>query len=524
MRTDTDENRRQPNVLVIITDQQRADHVGFAGNTVVRTPNLDRLADRSRVFDRAYVANPVCSPNRSTLITGRMPSSHGVIFNDRALEWGSNTFVRSLRDAGYRTGLIGKSHLQLSMDRQVVPDLGSDARADGYPDEMYSWEFTERYDGDDDPGSPDDYYGFDHVEFSTDHGARMAGHHLRWALAKGAKREDVCPPMSADAPGDRRSEHWWQIYRPPYAPELHSTAFVGERTVAFIDDAHSQAKPWMAWMAFPDPHHPLTPPGEWFDRHDPADMEVPPTFGDPLLDAPPYLRAIRDRREALYWPMPFGTEEPRLVQEAIAATYGMIEFIDHEVGRVLAHLEAIGVADDTIVVFTSDHGDIMGDHSLMVKGNIHYQGIVRVPLTVAGPGVVPGRSNALASSIDLAPTILDRCGLDGYRGIQGMSLTPLIDETSTSIRDHLLIEDDLDPAIADLVGNPTQMRTLITDDVRYTRDSLGFEQLFDLDADPHETEDRSTTDPRRSDLVGAMVDAMMHVDDNGGGVGRQRTG
>ncbi len=514
--------RRAPNVLVIITDQQRADHVGFAGNTAISTPHLDALAARGRVFDRAYVANPVCSPNRSSLLTGRMPSSHGVIFNDRALEWGSNTFVRSLRSAGYRTGLIGKSHLQLSVDRWAVPDLGADARGDGFADASYSWEFAERYDGDADPESPDDYYGFDHVEFATDHGARMAGHHLRWALAKGATKQDVVFPMGPDAPGDRRSERWWQIYRPPYEAELHSTAFVGERTVAFIDEAHAQDQPWMAWMSFPDPHHPLTPPGTWFDRHVPADIDLPATFGDPLTDAPPHLQAIRHRADAPFWPLPFGTDDPVLVQEAIAATYGMIEFVDHEVGRVLSHLEALGVADDTIVIFTSDHGDIMGDHSLMVKGNIHYQGVVRVPLCVTGPEIVPGRCSALVSSLDIAPTIMDRCGLEPFRGIQGSSLSPLLDGTSTSIRDHILIEDDLDPLIAQLTGNPARMRTLITADMRFTRDSLGCEQLFDLDIDPHESDDRARSHRRRGELTTALVDAMIAVDDIGAGVGRSR--
>ena len=203
--------RRPPNVLVVITDQQRADHVGFAGNPDLRTPNLDALAARSTVFDRAYVANPVCSPNRSSILTGRMPSSHGVIFNDRALPWGAETFVRPLREAGYRTALIGKSHLQLSVDREMVPRIGRDACADGFDNSVYGWEFAERFDGDEDPTPPADYYGFDHVEFATDHGARMAGHHLRWALAKGrhattsSTRWGPTAPGTAGPPGGGRS-------------------------------------------------------------------------------------------------------------------------------------------------------------------------------------------------------------------------------------------------------------------------------------------------------------------------------
>ena len=114
---------KRPNVLLILTDQQRADHTGFGGNEILRTPNLDALAARGTVFDRCYVANPICSPNRSTILTGRVPTAHGCIFNDRALPWTANTFARVLRGAGYRTALIGKSHLQagLSADQVFAP-------------------------------------------------------------------------------------------------------------------------------------------------------------------------------------------------------------------------------------------------------------------------------------------------------------------------------------------------------------------------------------------------------------------
>ncbi|MDH3683766.1 MAG: sulfatase-like hydrolase/transferase, partial [Acidimicrobiia bacterium] len=113
-----------PNVLFIITDQQRADHTGFSGNAVVRTPAVDALAARGTVFDNTWVSNPVCMPNRSTIMTGRMPTAHGVIFNDRSLDWNANTFVRVLRAAGYRTALIGKSHLQHGMSRNSVVPIG----------------------------------------------------------------------------------------------------------------------------------------------------------------------------------------------------------------------------------------------------------------------------------------------------------------------------------------------------------------------------------------------------------------
>ena len=254
-------------------------------------------------------------------------------------------------------------------------------------------------------------------------------------------------------------------------------------------------------------------------------MEVPSTFGDPLTDAAPHLQQIRGRREAIFWPMPFGTDDPVLVQEAIAATYGMIEFIDHEVGKVLDQLDALRIAENTIVIFTSDHGDVMGEHSLMNKGGIHYQSILRVPLTVAGPGVTPGRSAGLASSLDIAPTVLDMCGLEGHRGTQGSSLRDVLGGGEPLDRDHLLVEDDLPPQVAPHIGMPTNIRTIVADGVRFSRTSDGFEELYDLHNDPTESNNRVAEDPdRRNELVTAMVDAMMAADDSAGGVAGDRTG
>lgn len=512
-------NPNQPNVLVIITDQHRADHVGFGGNTVVRTPHLDALAARSTVFDRAYVANPVCSPNRSSIITGRMPSSHGVIFNDRSLGWGASTFVRSLRSAGYRTALIGKSHFQVGLDRHgIPPGPPVPAVGDAHPDEVYGYEFPERY-FDDDFVDPDDFYGFATIELALDHGARFGGHHLRWALERGASFDEVVVPMTNQAPGTRRSPRWWQIYQPPYAAELHSTNFVAERTMATIEEAAAGDQPWMVWASFPDPHHPMVPPGPWFDRHDPDDMEVPATFDDPLAEAPPHVQGIRAKGPRKMWPFPFGTDDRRLVQEALAATYGMIELIDDGVGRILATLDRVKASDNTIVVFTADHGDMMGDHGLMLKGNLHYQGVARVPLTIAAPGQAPGRSPALASSIDLAPTILDLCQVDAFDGLQGTPLTGILEDRSARVREALLIEDDMPPTLAPFLGVPTRMRTVVTETARYTRASDGSEQLFDLAQDPQELDDLSRRDQgRRNELRDLLLDQLMEADDMAGGV------
>ncbi|MCP4083791.1 MAG: sulfatase-like hydrolase/transferase [Actinomycetia bacterium] len=513
----------QPNILFIITDQHRADHVGFAGNDVVRTPNLDALADRGTVFENAWVANPICMPNRATIMTGRMPSAHGVIFNDRSLDWGANTHVRQFSEAGYRTALIGKSHLQHGMSRNSVHEVHAQAAvADPYEPGWNTFEDFERY-LDDTPEMPTSFYGFDHIELAIDHGARVSGHHLRWALDQGGRYEDLVVPYTDESPGNLRSDRWWQVYQAPYPEELHSTSFVADRTVAFIEEAAAAGQPWLAWASFPDPHHPICPPGDWFGRHDPADIDLPPSVDDPLTEATNYIQRVAriHPSKQRMWVQPCGVDgDHEMLRQAIAATYGMIEMIDDRVGQILAAVERLDQTRDTIVVFTSDHGDMMGDHGLMLKGSMHYQGTLRVPIVIADPRRDPARTTSLASSVDLGPTLLDLAGLAGYDGIQGTSLTPVLDDASVAVRDHVLVEDDLPHALAESRGtSPAKNRTIVAaDGLKYSRHSTGEDQLFDLVADPHEmTPIQRTDSARRAQMIERLADALMATDDDARG-------
>jgi arylsulfatase A-like enzyme len=507
------------NVLFIITDQQRADHNGFMGNPTLQTPNLDRLAASAMVFDNAWVANPVCMPNRATIMTGRMPTAHGVVFNDRSLDPGANTFVRRFRKSGYRTGLIGKSHLQHGMSKNaVVPFRGEASGRIPYAEGWNEIEDFERY-VDELPEDPKDFYGFEHIELSIDHGARIAGHHLQWALARGGRLEELLIDQDADAPGSDHSDHWRQIYRPPYPEELHSTTYVTERTVAFIEDAEAADTPWLAWCSFPDPHHPMTPPGQWFDMYRPNDMPLPESRHDPLDGAPEHLKIYagihpRDQRN---WVAPCGYGNDALLAEALAATYGMIGMIDNGIGTILERLESLGVRENTIVVFTSDHGDMMGDHGLFLKGFMHYRGTLQVPMLIDVPSLGPGRTQSLASSIDLGPTLMDLCGIKAYDGIQGTSLAPVLEDQDTTARDRVLIEDDIAVITSKLTPIPARTRTLLMSDYRYTRNSKGEEQLFDLATDPDEMHDLTDHDAARRHMLEALADAMMMADDSSRG-------
>ena len=507
---------KAPNVLFIITDQQRADHVGFMGNAVVRTPHLDALAARSTVFTNAWVTNPVCMPNRCSIMTGRMPTAHGVIFNDRTLDLSANTFVRRFRAAGYQTALIGKAHLQHGMSKNsMVPFRGESAIAPPYPEGWDQVEDFERY-IESVPAAPEDFYGFQQVELAIDHGARVSGHHLQWALGKGGCLEELLVDYAADAPGAHRSEHWWQIYQPPYDESLHSTEFVAERTEDFIRQASGGEAPWLAFCSFPDPHHPMTPPGDWFFRHKPEDMVLPASRTDDLQDAPAHLRLAanlhpRDQRD---WVTPCGYGSDELLAQAIAATYGMVEMIDDRIGRILACLQETGAADNTIIVFTSDHGDMMGDHGLLLKGFMHFRGTLQVPLMIHTPDTAARRTAALASSIDLGPTLMDLCGVDAYDGIQGISLAPLLGADVAAVRDYVLIEDDIADITAKLTPLPGKTRTLVTPTHRYTRNSKGEEQLFDLVNDPDEMRDLKNSDTlKRAEMLEQLTDALIAADD-----------
>ncbi len=527
------------NILFFCTDQHRADHLGFGGNETVRTPNLDALAARATVFDRAYVANPVCMPNRSSILTGRLPSAHGVVFNDRSLEWGANTFVRRLSAAGYRTQHVGKAHIQVHARHFFPAPDGAPVGELGWPEGWDHLESAPRY-RDHDPGVTEDFYGFDRAEFCLGHGAAIGGHHLRWALDRGLDPSTAGP--GPNGPADVRSDNWWQVMRPAYEEGLHSTEFVTARATDFIesvtasngrggqsgdgdsdnysDNYSTENQPWFLFASYPDPHHPFAPPGEWYDRHNPADMILPESFTDPVDDLPVHLRQMTAGTGAR-GPMRIGEAALR---DAMAAEYGSIELIDAGIGRVLGALERSGQADDTIVVFTADHGDMFGDHGFMLKGGMVFEGTTRVPLLISTPGSGdPGsRSSSLASSLDIGSTLLDLVGVDSYDGVQGVSLAPILDDPNATVRDHVLIEEDVPDYGIWENQVPAHSRTVVTDNARITRYSTGEGELYDLDADRGErrnlfdrvdgSEHRQHRDLRHH-MVDRLTDALVSASD-----------
>jgi arylsulfatase A-like enzyme len=358
---------------------------------------------------------------------------------------------------------------------------------------------------------PDDFYGFEDVSLTVNHSDICSGHYHQWLVERGVDPAALQGPAHAL----KQFEGWWQVYQPALAEDLYPSHYIAERSIEFLERAGEDDRPFFLQCSFPDPHHPFTPPGRYYDLYEPGEMELPETFHDPHTHSMPFYRKrLEHRGSQRAHVQPFAPTEDQL-RHALAAEYGMITLIDDCVGRVLAALERSGRADETVVVFTSDHGDMFGDHGMMLKAGMHYEGCTRVPLLIARPGAEPRRTQSLASSIDLPHTVLGLAGVPGFHGMQGHDLTPLLDDPSASVRDEVLVEED---EIFDLarLGCPLRMRTLITGDARLTLYS-GSEagELFDLKADPLELDNlhgRSAAG-LQAELVERLARRLMETDD-----------
>lgn len=515
-----EEERKAPNFILIMTDQQRADHVGFGGNGVLRTPHIDSIADSGMVFDRAHVSHPICQPNRSTIITGTMPSVHGTRFNGIPLDPRSNTFVRVLRAAGYNTALVGKSHLQNIGNRpELIPRVVDQTKKGDalLLDETGwdSWELEQRYDdASAEHEVPEDFYGFDSVDLVIDHADYAGGHYRLWL------REQGVDPAAMQGPDValETAEEWWQVYKPKMSPDLYPTAYVGMRSQEFLERAAADGRPFFLQMSFADPHHPFAPPGHYWDLYDPRQIPLPETFDDPHERSVGHYKAWVANRGSQTGPMTPWSPTAQQYRRAAAAEYGAITMIDDQVGRLLATLDRLGLRENTYLVFTSDHGDMFGEHGIMLKSSIHYNGTTHVPLVLAGPGIGSGRSGSLVGSIDIAPTVLELADLPQYHGMQGHSLVPLLDDPTVRLRDRLLIEEDNKTPFS-LTGRPLRMRTVLTDDARYTRyQGLDHGEFFDLSKDPNEMSNLfglpSAAD-RQRELEEALLTAVMEAADEG---------
>lgn len=435
----------RPNILWITTDQQRYDALGCMGNPHLRTPNLDRLAGEGALLRSAFVQNPVCTPSRASMLTGRYPRTTRCRQNGQTLPRDERLLPRILADAGYTCGLAGKLHLSA-----CHPDV-----LNGKPERRVD----------------DGYTVFD-------------WHHDHWPWAAYGEwlRERGGSPDFTPIDGVR------DVTTGP-ATELTSTAWACDCASRFITE-HAEG-PWFYSLNIFDPHHPFRIPSdrlkEWQGRVDSLPL---PVHGEKEWKSKPIWQEIDHGGSyggnGTPWEA-YSENDHRWIK---AAYYAMIEDIDTHVGNLLDQLERTGQAENTLVIFTSDHGELLGDHGIYLKGPHSYDCSVRVPLILRRPAHITAGlvSDALVELIDLAPTIMEATGLPAEPGMQGQSLTPLLQGKTETHRDDVLCEY----YNANFHHEPRAWTTMIrTEDRKLVRaHGQPDGELYDLTADPNELENR----------------------------------
>lgn len=486
----------KPNLLLITTDQQHFHTIRALGNSVIRTPNLDRLVREGVAFERAYVANPVCSPSRSSIITGQYPSRHKCWNIGVALDSNVRTIGDELREAGYRTGLFGKAHFQ---------PVGAKDSFEARP-HIHDRAFWKRWNG--------PYYGFQRAELVHGHADEDLAHGMHYGVWLEERGVD---PKRYFGPDGGYREGSWDI-----PEELHYTRWTADRAMAFMEEGTADGSPFFAWCSFQDPHNAYLCPEPWNSMYAAGDM---PPFHEregEMEDKPAIHRHLIEGRlnefsvgatkdpshdtagiQCLgHTNASIGTDRAK---RWLASYYAMISLIDHHVGRMLDKLDELGVADNTLIVFTSDHGDYAGNHGMWLKGPIHYEDIVRVPFVARWTGRLPAgtRTPALLSLVDLAPTLLEACGLTPPEGMQGISQWSVFRRPDRPVRAWCLVENRAEPGF--------YVKTLVAERYKlnyYLQSREG--ELYDLLEDPHEyvnLYDRPDYAGIRTNMLMQMVDA-----------------
>lgn len=480
----------RPNILLISADQQRADCFGFMGRAV-KTPHLDQLAAEGTHFTACITPSVVCQPARASILTGQLCRTHGVHDNgiDLRPEIGERGWAGAMASAGYQTSFFGKAHFSTyhTYAPTGTPEcLASSAQYDA------SW------------NGP--YMGFEHLELM------LVGHNW-WAPEKPPGGQHYERFYHRDGKGDEKTKLMWenagdtkdaaQTWHSKLPTAWHNTSWTSDRFIEWVKHGRDTEKPFATWVSFPDPHHPFDCPEPWSRLHDPAEVDLPenrtrsyegkPWWHKAALEGEPGDKKFAEVRKA-YSRIP--EQSDAQLREIIANTYGQIAYIDHEVGRLMIALEEAGVADNTIIVYISDHGDWLGDHGLILKGPMHYEGLLRVPMIVKGPDVPAGKVvDDPVSTVDLAPTFLDYAEADPLLPQHGQSLKPLLE--GDAARAFALNEWGLLPG---RVGVALELRTVRTKTHKMTVDLIsGDGELYDLAADPHE-QHNLFHDPQAADL------------------------
>lgn len=482
--------RRIRNVLFIMCDQLRRDHLGCYGHPTLRTPNIDALAAAGTRFDRCYAQAAVCGPSRMSTYTGRYVLSHGATWNFVPLPVQIPTLGEYMRAAGLRTALVGKSH--------VVPDLEGLKRLDI------------------DPASPSGMSlgqgGFDaiarHDGIVLDSFLQRRPHpynsHLHQRGYVGFNAWHDWANSGIDEQGQLCTG--WRLRNARYParvrPEDSETAWTTDQAIEFV---RSQGEaPWCLHVSYIKPHWPYMAPAPYLAMYSAADIKPAARAQAERIDAHPVVEAFRGHTESLTF------SQPGVRETVLPAYMALVSEIDTHIGRLLQALESAGRSRDTLIVLTSDHGDLLGDHWLGEK-ELFYEQSAGVPLIVFDPTSLPcGRVvDSVVESIDLIPTFMDALGQQAdHQWLEGQSLMPMVRGETGQVRQTAFSELDYAfyGARTTLGLGPNSARSVMACEKRWKYVyHQGFPpQLFDLESDPHELVDLGRSPAH------AQVRAQMH--------------
>jgi len=455
---------KKPNILFILTDQLRADTLACYGNSFVEAPNLNRLASESVVFSNAYCTQPVCTPSRASIFTGLWPHTHGCIANNIALQPDTKTIAEWIEET-YNCAYHGKWH------------LGNELRAQHGFKEWISIEdgiYRKHYSNPEDLTLRSDYHSF--------------------------LIENGFPP---DTVAEDGAEVFSREYSAVMAERFTKASFLGERAAGFLRE-YQEDQPFFLTVSFLEPHPPHF--GPLNHLYDPDEVPVGPAFAVPPADDAPALLLNKARDFVSDGCRDFPARDAEDWRRIRANYYGLVTLVDRAVGRILDALETSGLDEDTLIVFTADHGEMAGDHALGKK-DVMYEEAVRIPLLFRLPGkvhehrIVEGRM----SLVDLAPTLLDFAGVETPVAVQGRSRRAVLEDRETLSDNDVFIDWD---TLDNIDHSP--WRSIITADgwkLNLCPHDRG--ELYDLNSDPHERRNLFS-EPDQRDRIHELTERIRH--------------
>ncbi|MCY4127953.1 MAG: sulfatase-like hydrolase/transferase [Gammaproteobacteria bacterium] len=452
-----------PNIVLIATDQWRGDAVGYREGAAVITPHLDKLALRSTIFERCISNSPLCVPARAAIMTGQLPRESGVWSNARAADVDGPSHVRSMRDAGYFTAVIGKTHLW-----RTGPGPKPGLHAKTMDHILAAWGFMHRVEVNDPIGTGSQ--GCAYTDYATEHG--FIDSHRKYI------NEWI------DEMRSRNATPWAQPPSP--APKYKDIdSFIG-RTGAEWLRSYDKSQPFYLQVQFTGPHDPYDGPDDFRSLYQDKEIDIgitamvenPPLIVKPRLDSrSPIVRATNEQRRQ--WRINY---------------YANISLIDYWIGEILEALHKSGFDDNTWVLFTSDHGEMLGDLGLMGK-TVYFEPSIHIPLLIRSPGATPQKTDRLVQQADITNTLLDISAVEGFNDSLGQSLKPIVSGNSP--------KDAQKAVISELFGEST----VITDRYKLTVKTETNEpsQFIDRQETPDESRN-SVDDPGSASIQKELVE------------------